>query len=180
MKIGNVLIALLFIGVGVLWLLSNYGLVDLTWIHQINIKKIFFPALFIVVGFGVLRNAMSRTEKSGDETGEKEQPKSECDVLLCGRTMNYSGQRFESLSCKTLLGGAEIDLRGAEIAENATIYINALLGGAEIRVDKDVTVEIRSHCILGGVNDERRNVSASAGKRLIIDATCMFGGVNIK
>ena len=44
----------------------------------------------------------------------------------------------------------------------------------------DVTVKVRSTPIFGGVSNKTKNDSSDHAKTIYIDATCIFGGVEIK
>lgn len=181
MKLTNLFIALALIICGALMLANNYGLLDLSWIHSIEFRKFLWPAIIIIIGFKLLSNAVKTNDKRGNKDNMQEIPVSnDCEVVLCGRSMNFNGQRFEGLRVKALMGGAKIDLRGAEISENATIIVNSLFGGVEILLSNDVSLDIKSHCFMGGVNDERTNVAYALNKKIVIEASCMLGGVSIK
>ena len=81
--------------------------------------------------------------------------------------------------------GVELDLRDAKIeGDEATIEVNCIFGGAEIRVPDSWNVNSRSIPILGGFSDKTHISSAedaAGGKRktLIITGVVVFGGVEI-
>ena len=57
---------------------------------------------------------------------------------------------------------------------------SSIFGGIVIYVPKDVKVKIASTPIFGGVSDNRKKIDKSATKIIYINATCLFGGVEIK
>ena len=72
-----------------------------------------------------------------------------------------------------------LDLRGAKIAKDAVVKTSSIFGGVKIIVDSDVNIEVASSSIFGGVTNDHKN-SDSNKKTLYIDATCVFGGAEIK
>ena len=95
-----------------------------------------------------------------------------------------------------MFGGADIDLRQAEIMDKAILKASSIFGGIIIYVPDDVKVEVASTSIFGGVSDKRKDIgrkkkskddegskekqTKNAGRTLYIDANCVFGGVEIR
>lgn len=95
--------------------------------------------------------------------------------------INYDGQKFEGTKVDAVFGGADVDLRHAKIQDGAVLKLSSIFGGVIVYVPEDVKVEVTSTAILGGVSDKRKIVPvASATKTLVIEATCVFGGVEIR
>ena len=92
-------------------------------------------------------------------------------------------QNFRGGEVTAILGGFDIDLRGAAIAgDSATIEIFALWGGVELKVPEDWNVSVAGVPILGGISNTTRGRSdgSSSGKTLIIKGTAIMGGVEVK
>ena len=83
-------------------------------------------------------------------------------------------------SLEAVFGGVTCDLRGATIKKDVVISASAVFGGIDIYVPDDVTVKVRSTPIFGGVSNKAKNDSSDHAKTIYIDATCIFGGVEIK
>ena len=94
-----------------------------------------------------------------------------------------------------VFGGTEIDLTAAPLPTGDTrINVVALFGGAEILVPDDIAIRITGVSIFGGVRVRGRQLGsgvfslnayetpgyAQAKRRLHIEATSIFGGVNIR
>ena len=72
----------------------------------------------------------------------------------------------------------ECDLRKAIIENDCAIQVTAVFGGIDIMVPDNVNVKVNSNSIFGGVsNKTSANPNAPT---LYINATCMFGGADIK
>lgn len=93
---------------------------------------------------------------------------------------------FHGGQVTTVMGGANLDLRHAELAPGQTVVIDlfAVMGGTEIRMPANWQVDSQAVAIMGGVNDDRpRNASSPADPappRVVLKGTVLMGGVNIK
>ena len=72
-------------------------------------------------------------------------------------------------------------MTSAKLEKESIINVSSIFGGIEIYVPENVNVKIKSSSIFGGVNDKRKNISEDEkNKTVYINATCIFGGVEIK
>lgn len=110
--------------------------------------------------------------------------------------INYKGKVFRGCRVDAVFGGADIDLRGAEIMDRAILRASSIFGGIIVYVPDDVKVEVASTSIFGGVSDKRKGEARKkkskdaetskeertkgAQKTLYIEANCVFGGVEIR
>ena len=95
-------------------------------------------------------------------------------------TADYTKEEFKGASLEAVFGGVTCDLRGATIKKDVVISASAVFGGIDIYVPDDVAVKVRSTPIFGGVSNKAKNDSSDHAKTIYIDATCIFGGVEIK
>jgi predicted membrane protein len=91
-------------------------------------------------------------------------------------------QDFRGGEVTAILGGFEIDLRGAGIAgDSATIEVFALFGGVELRVPEDWDVAVHGTPILGAViNSAKAGIGTVPTKTLVIRGSAIMGGVEVK
>lgn len=103
-------------------------------------------------------------------------------ALMGGGDRVVRSQSFRGGSVTAIMGGFEIDLRGAQIAgDTATVDIFTLWGGVEMRVPEDWSVVIQGLPILGGfTNTARGNPGEAPRKTLVVKGTALMGGVEIK
>lgn len=97
------------------------------------------------------------------------------------QNINYSGKVFSGCKVDAVFGGADIDLRQAKsIKHESIVKVSSIFGGVIIYVPSDVRVEVASTSIFGGVSDKRKGRSEQSSRTIFIEATCVFGGVEIR
>ena len=70
-------------------------------------------------------------------------------------------------------------MREAKIKEDVVINTSAIFGGIDIIVADDVNIKIKSNSIFGGVNNKKKN-NTDKKYTIYVNASCLFGGVDIK
>jgi len=90
-------------------------------------------------------------------------------------------QEFKGGQATAVMGGCEIDLRGASMPEGRAAVIDtfAFWGGIEIRVPDDWEVVSQGGAALGGfVNNAR--LRPGSKRRLVVTGLAVMGGVEVK
>ncbi len=172
------------------WILVLLGCVFLlTTNHILEWDEIwrYWPVILILIGFSIIfqRHGRFRRPKTSGDEGERAQPFDEDQitgsVIFGAIERKVSNKKFKGGSISAVFGGAEIDLRSAGLDEKgAVLDISALFGGVDIWIPESWPIELRPSAILGGVSNKSSNEEKSSGKRLIINASAIFGGVDIK
>jgi hypothetical protein len=103
-------------------------------------------------------------------------------AIMGGVSRRSSSQAFQGADLTAVMGGCEIDLRQASIAQGteATIEVFAFWGGIEIQVPEDWTVVTRVMPLMGGVEDKTRVLPGAYEKRLVVRGIVVMGGAGIK
>jgi hypothetical protein len=102
-------------------------------------------------------------------------------ALLGAATRKATSQEFRGGEATAVVGGCDLDLRGATLAkEGAVIDTFAMWGGIDIKVPEDWTVTLQGFPLLGGFADSRRNVQANPAKHLVVKGLAIMGGVEVK
>lgn len=78
-----------------------------------------------------------------------------------------------------VFGGIKCNLSKSNIKKDVVINTLSVFGGITIIVPSDVNVKVVSTSIFGGVEKKERDFD-SKNKTIYINATCLFGGVDIK
>ena len=169
-KTGN----LIGVVIGVALLLAIRGIIDFE-----IILKLMIPFIFVAIGLSIIFN---ETVKSKISTKVKEAKKDGLDnytATFSGQKVEKDGEEFKGANLDAVFGSVILDLRKAIIDKEAVIKANAIFGGVEIFVPTNVNIKVKSTPIFGGVSNKSLP-NKDSEKTIYIDASCMFGGVDIK
>ncbi len=88
---------------------------------------------------------------------------------------------FKGGRAMAVMGGCEIDLRRATMAEGkeAVVDVFVMWGGIEIKVPEDWEVVNHGNAFLGGFENKTRPLPGAC-RRLIVTGTAVMGGVEVK
>jgi DUF1707 SHOCT-like domain len=87
----------------------------------------------------------------------------------------------KEFSAVAILGGGEIDLRDARFAEPVvTIHAVTLMGGIEITVPEDVTVQVTGVGIMGAFEHVASGEGQPGGPKVIINGVAIMGAVEVR
>ena len=173
-KTGNVIG--LLIGVALLLACQNILRFDMIW-------KLAFPSVLIIIGLSfIFKDTFShKVTEEIKKINEKNKDANEYCATFSGQDINFNEEEFKGATLTAVFGGVKCDLRKAIINENQVINCSATFGGIDIYVPSDVKVKIKSSSIFGGVSDDRKEKNEKEdSKTIYINATCVFGGVEIK
>ena len=99
-----------------------------------------------------------------------------------GVKKNVLSKNFKGGDIVSFMGGSEIDLTQADFTGRITIDATNIFGGTKLIVPSSWDVQSDITAIFGGVDDKRQvnGVNLDPNKVLILDGTCMFGGIEIR
>ena len=89
---------------------------------------------------------------------------------------------FKGGDIVSFMGGSEIDLTQADFEGRIKIDTTNIFGGTKLVVPPGWDVQSEMVAIFGGVDDKRqiKGVHLDPNKVLILDGTCIFGGIEIR
>lgn len=172
-KTGNIIG--LLIGVFLLLCCQNVLSFDMLW-------KLAVPAIIVIIGLKLILGAVFGDKaikllESSKQNGEN--IKIGC-ATFSGQDLNFDSEEFNGAELTAVFGGVKCDLRNAIIEKDCAITATAVFGGIDIFVPDYVNVKINSNSIFGGVSDKNHRSTIQDAATVYINATCMFGGVDIK
>jgi hypothetical protein len=88
-------------------------------------------------------------------------------------------KNFKGGKITTFFGGVDLDLTQADIEGEVRIDIIQNFAGLELAVPSNWEVKTEVAMTIGGLEDNRKHVTSSTGKVLILTGTCMMGGIEI-
>lgn len=163
--------------VGVVLLLACQDILrfELVW-------KLLFPGILIIIGISfIFRDTIgSKITKEIKELNKNRTDTNEYCATFSEQNVKFDDEKFTGADLTAVFGGVKCDLRKAIIEENQIINASSIFGGIEIFVPEDVKVKIKSTPIFGGVSDKANHSKEEQAHIIYINATCIFGGVEIK
>jgi predicted membrane protein len=166
----------ILIVVGIVFQLNSLGI---THVHFADL----WPLAIIAVGLILMWSAMKPPVASKGSTDSTDMFNAV--AIFSGCERRVKSQNFKGGRATSIFGGVELDLRDAKIeGDEATIEVNCIFGGAEIRVPDSWNVNSKSVPILGGFSD-KTHISAAEDpngakrKTLVVTGLVVFGGVEI-
>jgi hypothetical protein len=136
---------------------------------------VYWPVLVIAFGLSVVlgqyRSRVATTDDSHDSLF----------AAFGGVERRNTSKTFVGADLTAVFGGAELDLRDAELTDRpARVNVLALFGGAEVVVPRDWNVKMDVLPILAGASDDRpRRESEHDEIDLIVTGFTAFGGVSV-
>jgi hypothetical protein len=185
------------LAIGVVLLGNNLGFYDVT-------MRELWPIFLIGAGLAMLGNRVWGPHWSGPAAGLGQQGrwnKGQWDkgraaeasasystlnevAIFGGGKRKVTTQDFQGGELTAIFGGFEIDLRNAGMTgDSAVLEINAIFGGAEVRIPYSWTAVVQGVGIFGGYGDETAPPDPSVNpqaKRLFVKGVAVFGGVGVK
>ena len=144
--------------------------------------KLLFPAIIVIIGVKMIfgsafgnqgEQVFKQIKANGAETKNGA-------ATFSGVTLDYTGEVFEAAQLDAVFGGIKCDLRGAVINGDCVINASAIFGGIDIYIPENLNVKVNSNSIFGGVSGKERRNDPANQHTLYLNATCLFGGVEVK
>lgn len=145
---------------------------DLATVDQV---VVYWPVLVIAFGASILFGLYRSRTRTTDGTY------SSMFAVLGGVEGRNTSSGFTGADLTAVFGGAELDLREAELGERpARINAVALFGGVEVIVPREWNVRMDVLPILGGASDDRpRREEQHETVDLEVTGFAAFGGVSV-
>lgn len=159
----------------------------------------FWPALLIIAGVLILGSVIFKPRRVGwyedcgrsdrkdkDRNGKVTRASGVIDIttVFGGSEQVCLDPEFRGGSISTVFGGVKLDLRRTGLPEGATyLKVESVFGGVEIDAPEEWVIEIRNESVFGGFADKRLpalNPGYTDGRKLVINASSVFGGGEIK
>lgn len=181
--------------IGIVFLLLTNGLVSGSLI-----RKLIAPVILVLIGLSLIfKDSFSRSRRpspsanaeytsqsgaadaSGSYGGSSASGgvKNEYNATFGSSQEKYPNEFFYGATINSVFGSITLDLRDAIITEDVVINASVIFAGADIYVPGNVNIKVSSVPIFGGVSNKTMNTQVS-GPTIFINATCMFGGLDIK
>ena len=172
-KTGNIIG--LIIGVVLLLGVQNIIDLDLIW-------KLILPVIIIIVGLSLIfgNNLNKKINNEIKKINNKKGKNEEYCSTFSEQKIDFDDEEFKGVSLTAVFGGITLDLRKAKINEDVVINTTSVFGGIDIYVPDNIKIKVKSTSIFGGVDNKKIKNDNEKEHIIYINASCIFGGVDIK
>lgn len=144
------------------------------------IWKLMVPFILVMIGLSfIFKDMLNSKIKNDIKKLNKNDLKESC-ACFSSQDLDFNNEVYKGSSLTAVFGGIKCNLKDAVIKEDVVINTTSIFGGITIYVPKDVNVKVSSTSIFGGVSDERKDKIKDSKHTIYVNATTMFGGVEIK
>jgi len=146
------------------------------------IGKLWFPVILVCIGASIIFKDTigGKVNKEIKKLNENKINQNEYCATFSGQDVKFDGEKFTGADLTAVFGGIKCDLRNAVIESEVVINTSSIFGGIDIFVPENVKVKVKSSSIFGGVSDQKKHSENTGAHTIYINATCLFGGVDIK
>ncbi len=172
-KTGNIIG--LIIGVVLLLGVQNIIDFDLIW-------KLILPVIIIIVGLSLIfgNNLNKKINNEIKKINNKKGKNEEYCSTFSEQKIDFDDEEFKGVSLTAVFGGITLDLRKAKINEDVVIDTTSVFGGIDIYAPDNIKIKVKSTSIFGGVDNKKIKNDNEKEHIIYINASCIFGGVDIK
>ena len=169
----------------ILILIGGFFLIDEVVHIPYELRRIGWPLFIIGIGLALLFTNRRRPQTFVPEQGKHDMDFFDDFVIFGGREIFINSNHFLGGKITSMFGGAEYDLRKANLSENgAVIDCVSIFGGCGFKVPPDWTIKNEVTTIFGAFTDKRglsvHEVSYDPSKTLVIKGLSAFGGVEVR
>ncbi len=168
--------------IGVLLFLAKYANIN------VNLLSMVVPVALIIIGIRIVfqgafrkrpRHFNSNVNIDGSEKTYHGAVVKEYSAVFSSNRIHIT-EPFNGTEINAIFGGLVLDLRDAKILNDVEVNATAVFGGIDVYLPVGINVKTNSVPIFGGVsNKAHQNMQADA-PTIYLNATCMFGGIDIK
>ncbi len=166
--------SLIGILIGIALLLACQGILsfELIW-------KLMIPIILIIIGCSFIFKDAFKT-KVNEKIKTLKTNENTCYATFSSQNLKYEQENFKGCELNAIFGEITCDLREAKISKDVVITASSIFGGITIYAPNDIKIKVKSTSIFGGVNNKYQNKKEDKTITIYVDATCIFGGIDIK
>jgi|OpeIllAssembly_1097287.scaffolds.fasta_scaffold107270_2 predicted membrane protein len=162
------------------FLFTAFGLTSfVSGFFNIDLGSWFIPLVFIALGLSVMFKTSTSIPNVSKGTNDEDNINET--VIFGALEKQYQSKNFKGGKIDCVFAGMKLDLRNIKVdKDGADLEVNAVFGGGEIFVPKDVKVLANGTGVFGGWSNKFESNSKDASGVLRIKGAAVFGGVEVK
>lgn len=160
------------------FMFAGFGFVSfVSGFFDLDLGAWFIPLVFIVLGLSIIfRSSTPHTTSGSDQDDLISEA-----VIFGALEKQYDSKNFKGGKVDCIFAGMKLDLSKAKIAkEGAELEVNAIFGGGEIIVPKDMKISSNGTGVFGGWTNKFESDTKPNEPVLRIKGAAVFGGVEVK
>ena len=108
-------------------------------------------------------------------------PSPNYNAILSGLDVKNNAPSLETAKVSAILGGADVDLRGAVVSHDITVYLTSVLGGITLYAPFNIRINISKTSVLGGTTCTAPAMPPDSGAPTVtFICNAVLGGIEIK
>lgn len=156
--------------IGIILFLGCNDIVDFAIIFSL-----LFPTILIIIGISLL----FKNDYSKKTIIEKDLDTKNLSVVFAEENLDFSKKEYHGSRIKCVFASVFCNLKHAVIKDDIIIKITNVFGETKISIPENLKVKVISNSFFGGVNDKRIVKEETAENTIYIEATNVFGGIEI-
>lgn len=161
--------------IGLALLLAAQGFLKISLI-----MKLIVPVSLIAIGLSLIFKDLLNSKINARIKELNKDGLEEYVGIFSDQKVDVQNADFRGANLNAVFGGVHLNLKTAKINQDIIVNASAIFGGIDIYVPDNVNIKIKSTPIFGGVSNKTSNSNKENFPVLYINATCLFGGVDIK
>ncbi|MDS0525226.1 cell wall-active antibiotics response protein [Clostridium sp. SHJSY1] len=144
------------------------------------IRKLIFPGILILIGLSIIFKNNSKIDIKENNVGKDGYLS--LSSVCSNHEVRPSNEVIRGGAISAVFGNIQLDLRSSIIEENIKINVTSIMGKVDIFVPSNVNVKVSSTPIFGfgSISNRTLQNNLDSCPVIYINATCIFGGVDIK
>jgi len=160
--------------IGILLLLACQDIISFNLIF-----KLIIPISLIIIGVSfIFKDRVNNVIKEQIKKLNERKTSEYC-ATFGNQTLDFTNEKFEGCTLSSVFGSIDCNLKNATIESDVVLNVSCIFGGAHIYLPKDVNVKVLSTSIFGGI-DKKIDNDKTHKVTVYINATCLFGGIEIE
>lgn len=174
-------VALILVG---LYLLAR----EQQWLTAVDDEKLFFGAALLYVGILFLIHFIRKPKAPGAPKAPGFTASGQPDfddyptytAIMSGVEQQNASSHLKGAKLTAVMGGIDLDFRQAQVQEDITIYVTAIMGGANIYAPQNCKIAVRASNFLGGTDNHALSLPPDAiAPTVTFVCTAIMGGIDI-